>query len=508
MNTLAGKDFFLGLIRHGVVAILGCLFAIALYNVWALEGRWFYIVIIAIGMVAVACIAISWFSQLLMMMLMFCFTLAGFNKWLFIDFLDKDQAANQAYAGLISIGLYDFLLLGLYMSWFYRIFLTREQRLPALHSMDVWVLALVITYLISIPGSIEPILGWFSLAHLLKYVALYFYVSRNFQYRHVKWFLAAMIFAIFINTLLGSYQKYTGNLVGIALDKGAGSSELNTIYEVYKLDTTRATGTTYDSHSLGMLMGMAFEFTFILLFWPKMKTALIWVTCITMGMAVLALFFCYSRTAWLSTLIATTTLVGIIFFRWREPKVLFVLALGVLASLIASPWLFDYIYDRFQRGTIEVFGYRYDQWVFAIKVWMEGPFFGVGVGNYMETMKTIEDFGNASPLPVHNMYIWTLCDIGIFGFIAFFGMILSAMRRLWVISGDNQTLTSCLSLAIVMSLFIFCLDGITNPIFREPMVYTLFWFFMAFAVVFPEFHQREKDGTLKPDTELTERIRS
>ena len=148
-------------------------------------------------------------------------------------------------------------------------------------------------------------------------------------------------------------------------------------------------------------------------------------------------------------------------------------------------------------------GYRYDQWVFAIKVWLEKPFFGHGIGNYMEAMQTVEDFGNSSPLPVHNMYLWVLSETGIFGAVTFFGMILSAMRRLWKISKDNQTLISCLSLAMVMSLIVFLLDGFVNPVFREPSVYILFWFFMAFSVIFPEFYKMEKAGTLNDDSQLT-----
>jgi len=470
---------------------------------WSLDTRWFYVVIAAIVMLSISAMAVSRFSQFLLMLLMFCLPFAGFGKWLFVDSFDAAVIGDQVYAGLISIGIYEFLLAGLYMSWFYRIFVTREQQLPGIKSMDIWVFVVVLTYILSIPGSIEPMFGMFSLVHLLKHVALYFYVTRNFQYRHVRWFLIAMIFAIFINTALSAYQKWTGKLVGIALDKGAGSSVLNTAYEVFRLDSTRSTGTAYDSHALGMLMGMAIQFPLVLLLRPNIKPFHKGILLSVLSMAVMTLFFCYSRTAWVATVIAVSLLMPIMFFRWRESKVLTYIGLGLLVGLIASPWMVDYIYDRFQWGTMEVLGYRYDQWLFAINLWLEKPFFGHGVGNYMEAMQTIEDFGNSSPLPVHNMYLWILCECGIFGAVAFFGLILSAMVRLWKISTNNKTLISCLSLAIVMSFIVLLIDGLINPLFREPMVYIVFWFFIAFAVLFPEFHKMEKEGTLGGDSQLT-----
>jgi len=193
--TTRGESLLFGLIRHGVVAILGALFALALYKMWSLDTRWFYVVIAAIVMLSISAMAVSRFSQFLLMLLMFCLPFAGFGKWLFVDSFDAAVIGDQVYAGLISIGIYEFLLAGLYMSWFYRIFVTREQQLPGIKSMDIWVFVVVLTYILSIPGSIEPMFGLFSLVHLLKHVALYFYVTRNFQYRHVRWFLIVKLIA-------------------------------------------------------------------------------------------------------------------------------------------------------------------------------------------------------------------------------------------------------------------------------------------------------------------------
>ncbi len=58
--------------------------------------------------------------------------------------------------------------------------------------------------------------------------------------------------AVLIQAGLGYYQHHSGNWVGIALDKGAGGSNLSYQYVVPGLESeTRATGTFYDSHALG-----------------------------------------------------------------------------------------------------------------------------------------------------------------------------------------------------------------------------------------------------------------
>jgi O-antigen ligase len=487
-----GQRRLQNLLRHAAVALLGALFAVFLYKVWSFEYRWFVVAIAGIAMVSIAFMLAPWFSDFLLLMLMLAIPLAGFVKWLFVGFVDAEQLGNVAYSGAMGLGLLDFLLAGLYMSWLGRIFVLREQPLPKLCMTDFWVALLICAYLLSIPGTSEPRLGFHAVANLLKYVLLYFYVSRNLQTRHVYWFLGAIVVAILMQAVLGGYQQQTGQLLGIALDKGAGGEALEYQYEVPGMENQhRATGTAYDSHSLGLMMGMLLPIPFVMIFarWLPQKMRIV-----AAGVALLAaatLILSYSRSAWVATAVGLCLLIAILFFRWRETQVIPGIALGILVTVLVAPWMLESVIDRFANAPFEVLTTRFEQWEVAIDIWMHYPFFGYGVGNYMESLQHF-NFGMAAELPVHNVFLWILAESGIFGAFAFYGLILHASLKLWLLARDSGHLIGRMALAIVIAFFIYCLDGMTDPLFREPVVYTIFWFYIALSVVLPRLYAEQQ----------------
>ena len=168
-----------------------------------------------------------------------------------------------AYSGLYNIGVIDFILIGLYVTWFYRVFVTREQPLPGrFNLLDGFILWFIVAHILATFGSYDPRLGFGATAYLLKYALLYFYLSRHFEERHLPWLIAAFIFTLVSETLLGSYQFATGRLVGLAVDKGLGNSEtLNTFITVPGQGSLhRASGTITEPHAFGQFIEMLLPF--------------------------------------------------------------------------------------------------------------------------------------------------------------------------------------------------------------------------------------------------------
>jgi hypothetical protein len=78
------------------------------------------------------------------------------------------------YSGVIGIGLPDLLLVGLYGTWFLRIFAARSARIHRLEKNDALVGLLILAYIWSIPGTPDQWAAVFAVGYLLRFALVYF----------------------------------------------------------------------------------------------------------------------------------------------------------------------------------------------------------------------------------------------------------------------------------------------------------------------------------------------
>jgi hypothetical protein len=115
------------------------------------------------------------FSDLLLVLTLFSIPFSTFTKWLYPP--DLFSGIYQgALIGTFGIGLIDFLLVGLYLSWFYRIIVIRVQTLPRLHLLDGLILCYILTIFLASIGS------WAGGSYggtefLLKHAIIYFCIA-------------------------------------------------------------------------------------------------------------------------------------------------------------------------------------------------------------------------------------------------------------------------------------------------------------------------------------------
>ena len=175
--------------RMGLTAatVLGALFAVAVSRLWALEDRWFVVTCTAIAMLSFSLFFIGRLADYLFVLLIASFPLAGISKWLFVDWLCDEQKGNILYSGAIGIGPVDFILAGLALTWLWDVFVLRTQPLPRLRPLDGMVAMIVVSYLVSLPGAPEPVLGLFSLTFLLKHIFVYFYMAQHVDEKRLNW---------------------------------------------------------------------------------------------------------------------------------------------------------------------------------------------------------------------------------------------------------------------------------------------------------------------------------
>lgn len=471
-------------IRYLVPVLLGGLFALMLYRVWSLPGRWFVVAIAGLILISFTMTLIYRFSDFLLILLMFSIPVGGFCKWLFLNSFAKEIRSVAPLSGCVGIGITDFILVGLYLSWFIKIFVTKQERLPRLEGIDKLVLLLVAAHIISLLNAPVLSLGLFAIEFLIKHVMIYFYVSRHIKSYHIRWFIAAIFCAIVLEAGLGVVQNRTGRFAGLMLDKGSGE-RIDYQYTVPGIEHyTRATGTTYDSHSLGLYLAMLAPYAFVfLVYTPSIRWGYQLLSGLVFLLAMVVLVLTFSRSAWLSCGLSLCVTIAV-FCKWRDKYIVPTLIFASIIAVILAPWAISYIYERFVSAPEKIMTARYDQYKVASKIWLDHFLLGSGAGNYMEALNTYNISGGTK-LPVHNTFLWVAADTGLVGVVGFFGIIIAGLLRLWKIVRLRQGLLSRVALAALTGLVAYLLDGLTNPLFRESVVYLMFWFTISLSVSLP-----------------------
>jgi len=328
--------------------------------------------------------------------------------------------------------------------------------------------------------------------HLLRHFLFYFYFSRRLHLRHLRWIVVAFALAIAAESILGLFQYKTGMLKGLILDKGADSEKLDYQYEVPGIeDLARATGTSYDSHTFGLFLTMLLPFPLVVLLSNRtfgVRARLGSFALLALGG--LAVFVSFSRSAWLTCAI-TCGLVWLVFILWREKhiilKALFLAILALAPALKATKFISTrFAYEGHQNLTA-----RYDQFPVAWNMWKDHFFLGQGIGNYMVKLLEYQLPGTLE-LPVHNVFLWLAADTGLFGALMFYVVIFAAMWKLGLVVRGRREPFDLMALGALAALGAYVIDGLTNPLFRESLVYMMFWLMLALSVALPRI-QSETD---------------
>lgn len=464
------------------IILLGATFSVLLSRVWSLEPRWFIVVVAGIVLLSISMMFSSKFSDFITISFLFVVPLSGFEKWLFLGLMSEETVGSVIYSGLVGIGPLEFVLVGMYASWFFRVYVDRTAPPFTFVRMDYWVLALLSAYILSIWDSPSPMMGAFAVEYLLKHILVYFYLSRNLKTRHIKWLILAVFAAIILESSIGIVQNRTPYLHGLARDKGALDTERQSQYYVPGIEEQqRAEGTLYDSHALGLYFAMMLPLPFLIAASKGMKARIRAASAFVFMLGIAGLITTFSRSAWLSFFISFLFMLMFIHFKWREKHIIPVMVIFSVPGVLVSPWVLDYVYTRFSSAPIEILTTRFEQYGVALDVWLDNFLFGYGVGNYLEALK-LYNYSWALELPVHNVFLWNAAETGLFGVLTFYGMIIYAIRILWKIVTAGNGLEERLSLAFLIALFAYLLDGLTDPLFREPVVYMMFWVIISVAV--------------------------
>lgn len=462
------------------IALLGCALSVALYHVWQIEARWGFVVVVAIAAVAVSMCLVRIFSKFLLVVLLFSLPFVALgSKWLALSDV-------KWYAGFFGVSLIDFILIGLYMSWFYRVFVTREQSPQGFNRLDFFVLWYIVAHLVATIGCADARLGFGATEYLGKYVLFYFYLSRHLDERYLLWMLAALAFTIALEAAIATLQFTTGGLLGLALQKGAdvGTSS-NPQYDVPGTEGyNRAIGTTTDSHTLGHLLGLILPFPAVLSLTPGLRPGLRLGAVALVGAALLAILFSLSRSAWLAVAIALPIGIVLMIVFWRERHMVPAIAVAAVLVVLFAPLVGAYVYERFAGSPVDTLLVRFNMFYVAWRALLEHPLFGIGPGNWYAVFDRY-DYLWQPVEQIHNVVLTTAVELGVFGLAAYFGMMGTVMLRFFGLARRRRDITGRLALAGLIAMMVTLLDGMADPFFREPIVFMMFWILVVLAVALP-----------------------
>jgi|APLak6261659120_1056016.scaffolds.fasta_scaffold00426_2 O-antigen ligase len=477
--------------------VSGAVLAFLSYKLWSLDTQYIIAIVAATLLASLSMIFLPRYSDFLLVAMLCSIPFSSFNKSFFLNSWQHAASAKSAmrFSGVISIALPDILLAALYFIWALKVVALRTATIPRPQKSDLFPMLLVLAYVCSIPGSAYPTAAIFGLFYLLRCVLYYIYLSRHIEMRHFPWFLLALCFAIIPEFVLGAIQYATGKWLSLAWARGSGGN----LYEQYVVPgiehIKRATGTLFDSHSYGIYLAMmtGFPFVMVLRRYAAPISRIFWGFIFVL--AIMANVLSFSRSAWLSVAISLIILWGI-HLMWGQKQILLPSALFVLCMLVLSPFYAPLIYERVSSAGSKIMTGRFDQFPVAWDMWKDHFMFGVGVGNYMDLLKKYNRPG-VLELPVHNAFLWVGAESGILGVIAFFGTLFAAMARCWRVVARHREPTCILALAVFGALVAYFIDGLTDPLFREPTVYTMYWVCIGLSVAVSRSDARLRDGSVK-----------
>lgn len=471
--------------RFWLVALFGTIFSLVVWKIMSFEFRYALVLCVGLVIFSLAMTAVFFIDDFLICALVCNIPFSIYGKWI------AAQPIAVPAKG-ISLGLAEMLLAIAYFSWFIKIFVIKEESLPKCTKIDFFIGLLLITQMISLLGAPDKMLAFFDIVYNIKHALMYFFLANKIKKRHLKWIINFILLSIFLQGSIAIYERISGN-VGIGTTKGnITSSEFATQGIVPGVeDELRGAGTTIDSHSLGLYLAMILPIPFVFLLMQFSTLSRKFLLLLVFLVGVSGLVITFSRSGWLSFALTSILSTWIIFFSWKQDKAFIVIISLIFVMIPFYPKFYSIFDKKIMHAPSELVDVRFEMAQTAVNIWETNPLFGYGPGNYLEAINDPEivntgHYGEMADRPVHNSFLWTAAELGIFGLASFGGIILMGICNCFKLLNCKDLLIRGISLALIAGFFAYLIDGITNMMFREAVPYAQLWLYIALSRVLKE----------------------
>lgn len=468
-------------IRYWFVAFGGALVALVAWKLMNMEHRYALAITGGIVFVCVVMMGISRITDILLYAMVFNIPFSMFGKW----FGALEEPITGVAAHGISLGMAELLIVLAYTVWFAWIFIARKEPLPKLHKIDGIILLLLFVQAISWLGAHDKRLAAYDIIYNIKHILIYFFIAHKVERRHLKWIVIILLFAIMLQSSTGLYERVTGH-TGLGFTKGnIEKTKTRSQLKVLGLEEIRATGTASTSHGLGLYYCLLLPVPFVLMMTRYLRPMFRVILAFTLIVGIMGLIMTFTRSGWLSFAIAATFATGVIIILWKQGTAFFI-ALAIFAIVSGIyPKAYGHLYNRLFKAPSQLLESRYVLNRTALSVWRQHVFFGAGPANYHNAIResNVRIYGHGV-YPVHNSYLIIASETGLFGLMAFWGIIVHAMICCWKLLKCNDPLIRGLALAIMAAFFAYALDGLTGPMFKQAVPYAQLWLYIGLCISF------------------------
>lgn len=335
--------------------------------------------------------------------------------------------------------------------------------------IGIFLTVLLFIMLVSVSYAVDKKLALSESLRFLSYIILYFIIKYYIKTKDAIYgVMHAYIFIIAIISVISLVQYFTG----IGLDNKF----------VYQYGNTaamdRIAATLENPNSLGAFLVIGFFPSIMLMIKEKAKNKKILYILLLLVM-LFDIFATYSRNAWIGLLIGCLVLA--IIYNW---KVLIGLGTIGVITLFIPKLSHRFVSALSTSSNVD----RIKLWETAIKMFRKHPFTGVGNGNYITLYDNYVNsypelkYLNYSNYPSHNSYLKVASELGIFGLIAFIGVLANSvlkLRKLLKLTQDDYY--KAFFTGFLASVVAFLVMNFSDNMFFIPNTTTYFWVFIALA---------------------------
>ncbi|MFA5644303.1 MAG: O-antigen ligase family protein [Patescibacteria group bacterium] len=364
----------------------------------------------------------------------------SFLFFVFIFFWQTKLIIFPAETNYNEIALYlNYLVLGLILILFI-FYLIRYKRREFVEKFDFaryWVILAGLEFFIFISVFISSVRGVSIFKYFLFLLAIgLLFLMTQFKFNFKK-IISVFLLAILIQAGLGIFQffsqeTFSNKYLGIASHSASvlGVSVVENDWGRFG----RAYGGTEHPNIFGALM--FFGVIFLILFFYKNDFVLPKKIFFYLSLALLllALLVSFSRGAYLALGLSLLFLFFVSFFEKKNfqkylPVFSFSLVFLLVFFFVFQPLLINRfkIDSRLEKISIDE---RSDQLKTSFKIIKDSPWIGVGLGSYHNELLALNpDWKAYQAQPVHNVFLLSWAEIGLWGFIFFCSFLLCIIRK-------------------------------------------------------------------------------
>lgn len=391
------------------------------------------------------------------------------------------------------------LMLGVLIFFFIKVLFEGGYEKKVLkHPLTILIFINLIWLLFTSITSEMPVVSFkFLLARLWFLIPFYFMIILMFKNMHsIRQFLWLYVLGLVIVIF---YTLYNHSLWGFSEE--AGHWVMTPFYN--------------DHTAYGAILALYIPVVVGLFFNKHYGTGTRILAFVVLLILVVALFFSYSRAAWLSLALATSVFF-IVLLKIRFQWVFATAAVFIILFFTFQQQIFDKLEKNKQDSSANVVEHiqsmtnissdasnleRINRWQSAIRMFSERPFWGWGPGTYQflyapyqrSKERTIistnaGDMGNA-----HSEYISPMAESGVFGFLTtFLIFVYSIYTGLMLYRRTNNTEVKIISLSVVIGLLTYYLHGFLNNFLDSDKASVPIWGFMAILVALEIYHSNNE----------------